>query len=221
MVTLPNRNNKKTLCQESTFWKKLLIASFPRRFDVDSAVSKRIQNADLNVDFKSNRRRIAFSHASRTTISYIEWYGRGAIEKNSALILGRGNVNNSTSIDGVVLIYVCEGSHSIAVGYSKQEHKLFKMVTPRKTAHRWDANGPDAIMLRQMMSDGEITESDTPKMVHESRREFQLYNLPQFRGAFNRTKRDVGLHCRKSEKPKGKKCILFCCDLYVVVSILI
>jgi hypothetical protein len=62
-----------------------------------------------------------------------------------------------------------------------------------------------------LMEDGEIKESDTPKAVHESRAEFQVYSLAQFRGAYNRTKREVGFHCRKGV---GKLLQKFDCYCY-------
>ena len=81
--------------------------------------------------------------------------------------------------------------------------------------HRWMVNGPDSRLLIKMMSNGEITESDTPKGIRDSTPEFQKYNETQFRGAWARTKTLTGLHVRKGKL--GKRVLLLLNLLFVIV----
>ena len=51
---------------------------------------------------------------------------------------------------------------------------------------RWRPDSPAAKVLREMLDNQEITESDTPREVYLSRPEFREYRLETFRAALSR-----------------------------------
>lgn len=64
------------------------------------------------------------------------------------------------------------------------------------SAPRWDANGPVAELLRQMMANGDIPQSASPKTIWEMMPEFKTYPLDKFRSGLNTMKQKTGFHLR-------------------------
>ena len=79
-------------------------------------------------------------------------------------------------------------------------------IVPLGDNVKWDSQGPVAVLLQQMMENGDIPQSFAPKQVWMMRDEFQKYSLSKFRNGFHSMKTKVGFHLR----PNGgaaSKCI--------------
>lgn len=67
---------------------------------------------------------------------------------------------------------------------------------------RWDAKGPVAAMLEEMLVNGEVPTHFSPKQVWEMKEEFMVFSLDKFRSGFNKIKNRLGFHVRDTHVSK-------------------
>ena len=78
---------------------------------------------------------------------------------------------------------------------------------------KWDSQGPVAVLLQQMMEDGEIPQAFAPKQVWMMRDEFQAYSLSKFRSGFHSMKTKVGFNLRPNGGGASKLACV--CDVWL------
>lgn len=76
----------------------------------------------------------------------------------------------------------------------------------RKPKKRWNSNGDDAKLLRDLFRNGEITRDDAPKTIYDKYKQFfHHYDLGVFRTNLYRIREQVEVEGEPQEQPPGRK----------------
>jgi len=79
---------------------------------------------------------------------------------------------------------------------TKRPAKKSKFVTGDEG---WDKNNADGELLVQLLTNGDIKQSDTPAMIHQNYPQFHKYGKDSFRAAVTRAKTETGFAIRSPD----------------------
>lgn len=74
-----------------------------------------------------------------------------------------------------------------------------------RAANKWSKESPAGQLLKEMLTNGRIQQTDVPKKIWEMDDLFQEYPLTIFRAALNRAKQEVGFHTRENVLASDKR----------------